>query len=342
MVQYHFGERSPVLVSIAVFALGFVLGALLYVCVEKPFRKRSLRLVLVYPFGVCLLILALGYFLEHTSHKGVGTINASAPAIVEPIRALAPVVVMGDSHANSLTPALQSILAGQHRFELGNLVGCPPLTDVFKIYTRKRGQHRIERCAALQQSRLQLIESVNPGLVILAARWGLYFTNQAPGYPQPWQDWLVTDLQHEPAYSRQKNLELLQRGLANTLRAMPGTTVAIIGQTPLHESVTFRCAKRLVESGHSDSAEINTTCNASQSALARQNYQSLNTLFLNLQQRFNNVIYIDPVELLCNSQRCDLVRQGELLYKDNNHVSEMGGLIYFEALSARLALRARP
>jgi hypothetical protein len=46
------------------------------------------------------------------------------------------------------------------------------------------------------------------------------------------------------------------------------------------------------------------------------------------------VTILDPAKELCHDKRCDVERDGRLLYFDDNHLSAVGASAYREALGA--------
>ena len=48
------------------------------------------------------------------------------------------------------------------------------------------------------------------------------------------------------------------------------------------------------------------------------------------------VIVLDPAEALCTAERCPLVHQGQVLYRDGDHLSIQGSRLLAEWLLPRL------
>jgi len=336
-MQYQFAEWDVHLLGGLILLLGSLAGVLLYRFIEKPFRYTSRKAALLGPVATsALVIVALSSILLREAP--VETVPAK-PLLDTQLTIPERTMLIGDSNAAMLVPGLSAALPPGAELIRQTLPGCPPIIDVFKVYMRKGLAGRARICARTQRNWPAMIARRDPQLVIFAARWDTLYSDEAPGYPQGWQDWLVRDLDAAPAYSREQNLELLAVGLENAIAAAGGRPVMIVGPTPLQFPQAIRCALREVEMKRLDDAAINARCGAVSRQLAEKNYASVRQLLSELDQRHAEVHILDPFARFCDAGICIIVEDGQMIYSDINHLSSLGST---ELIRYMLENPARP
>lgn len=53
-------------------------------------------------------------------------------------------------------------------------------------------------------------------------------------------------------------------------------------------------------------------------------YRSITRVLRSFAKEYSQVVSVDPVGILCPDKHCRLVRDGQLLYRDSDHVFEFG------------------
>lgn len=344
-VQHELADYSQSYLTWVELVFGFLLGGLLYLFIEKPMRAKRLKQVLPTLLGVYGLVVASLLLNIPSDSSGKDERNATGDDSFYSLfddrnsekTKLINAMLMGDSHAGSLSAYFIDATSDQFHVDTQISQGCPPLLGVYKIYTQKWGVGQASICSSLQEKKIASINKLKPQLVVIAARWELYHTDDIEGYPQPWQDWLTVEEPNNTMLSKEKNLELIEYGIVTLLEFLKDSQVILFGQVPLQTKNSYRCARKMLEKNSiSNDYAINSNCSAATSQLAKANYKSLSKLFSNIENRYDNLHYVDPVRSLCDENVCKLVEDNKLLYKDDNHLSYDGShLLLKEFLRSR-------
>ncbi len=336
-LYYRLAGGNPTLIAIVALALGIISGAMLYALVEQPFRKKPLKPVL-YTFVSAVLVVCVPVWLylpkdsaeAEAGHNGqVKDVTSSGePGAVFP--AGTKVILMGDSHAGALQAAIRGHM--EERKLLQPLVApdCPPLAGMKKIVTDPAMAKNSEYCGKLRRRWRQALRGNEGAMVIMASRWELLYADRAAGIPDPRQDWLVPLRGESSSRRAAVNLKLLERGLRNTLKLIGERDVLLIGNVPSQYRASVQCAIRETEEAASGDAETNRRCGALATGSARAHYSSTNALLERFAASHDNVFYVDPMAVFCNDDYCQLVRNGKVLYRDDNHLGFHGAGILVE------------
>jgi len=107
-----------------------------------------------------------------------------------------------------------------------------------------------------------------------------------------------------------------------------------MGQTPLQRKKLRDCVERNIALGGNEAAE---TCNTLPTIVAKEHYATLKKLFGDLENRYpKKVHFINVLDELCQKNRCLLSRNGQLLYRDHNHLSNYGSTIILDKALLRI------
>ncbi|WP_409315871.1 acyltransferase family protein [Pseudomonas sp. KCJK9016] len=333
--SYASVEESGPVDSAGLILLTLVLGYLSWRFVETPFRERRLlagrRQVLLAGFCGILILGLAGQALRWTDglpsrlseqalqyadgrewppeqlacltddkaaddklfcHYGVRGL---------PIQAL----VWGDSHATALVPVLEDgAKAHAVSVTLASSAGCIPV----------EGLESSRACAHFNQRIEQALSAKQVSDVVLVARWSLYLYGDANG-----------DLEHALRTPvGQYDRAVAERRLADGLRAKvarlreDGRRVWLVKEVPLQAfSPPYRLT-RLAMLGHA----VDGVGLAVDEHERRQGF--ISRLFAELAQD-PMVRIVDPAPQLCDEHGlCRAERDGYSLYKDDNHLSEVG------------------
>lgn len=237
---------------------------------------------------------------------------------------LPSVVLWGDSHMGALKQEASFLLEKNRLSGLfTGKTGCPPLLGVLK--TNIGGG---KACLEFNQSVLALIESsASVTTVVLHSRWALsvegsrYGAEKGPKY-------VLADTTTDEALL---NVDVVERGLLRTVRALVAANkkVIVIASVPeIGVSVPkvivnnlFWGKDRDIRPLRSDFTERQIRVNKVLSSLANQ-YPDLPIIF--------------PAASLCDDSHCQIALDGEPLYFDDDHLSNLGARLVLKQLESAL------
>jgi peptidoglycan/LPS O-acetylase OafA/YrhL len=318
---------------LAAAALSLLPAMASYRFVEQPLRRRSAdttrrvaRLTAVcvsLPLVVSLTAGALGDIaFRHASTKlpGLGFTQPSTQLTYLPDGiARGTIAIVGDSHAQVLVPQLGEQLTTLG-FTVVNLThpGCIFLPDLVA---------HLEGCEASIGDDLAALAADRPDLVVLTGRAAARMTRSADGFH-------ILDPDGVRATSVAEALTMYEIGLTAAFgRLTSGATpVVFVSSVPTFDTMP---APTLVQGLR---GEINLE------VVPRAVAELRDAAPLAIERRsastIGDVAVIDPLPLLCGPISCDQLRDGVLLYRDDNHLSQTGArrvtAAIVEAVLARL------
>ncbi len=335
--------------------LAGVLAWLSWRFVEQPFRQRDgigqAKRALPLALGLTAFLAALSGWLL-VSHGVPGRFTPSSdPAVLAMARADPPpraeggdcqsdadgfaqpctlmplagakgrIALYGDSHAQAILPAFQS-LAKARGLELHYAAsgGCPPLLGGYVL----NGNDRPEACAALAEAELAHAKAVQLDTVYLVGRWVLYAAEDPFNPPGRY---LLADSAQPLLWSRADSARVLAPLLARTVDAYraAGIRVVIVDQVPTQQFRVDRYVKWLalkppaeglasaITQGSVRSDAFLSLRTASSPALGAQEARGIQVL--RLEQAFQS------------GDRFLWGKPGESWYRDANHLSTAGALM---------------
>lgn len=343
---YVFGRaalfRAPTpLETTGLIGLSIALAAASWRYVEQPFRNRSFRLprpVLFRGAGVamaataaCAAVLVLGHGLPQRFSPNIRAILAEAsdhePRIHECFGLTADDVrkgrlcaigakaerasflLWGDSHADALIPAVQSVAKRQGRGGLfAGTDSCPPLLGVKRADTAK--------CAAFNEAVAKIATSKAIKEVILEARWAKNAEGSSFGQEPAGRVRLYDDI--SPGRTEKETRDVFYRGLDRTVAALrsAGKKVILVASVP---EVGFPVPPVLARAKLADpNAKLTTSA-----AVYRERQKFVLWSFAQMRKRYGaEVVYPDRV--LCPDGACRVALNGRPLYRDAHHLSVFG------------------
>ncbi|MGQ3050651.1 MAG: acyltransferase family protein [Roseateles sp.] len=318
--------KSGALLTVGLIALSIALGWLSYRFVEQPFMHSlfpggSARQVVFAGLALCVVVAAGAQFTRKFIHVGpeqerferaarwditeaTGCLTL-ADAVDQPAcefgfeRPSATVVLFGDSHAAQWFVPLQQ-LALKHHLRLVVLTksACPSVDVQVAVYTTLGDYHE---CTAWRERMLQRIERMRPALVIMASSSGY---SMEPGRWQAGLDRTVERLQRTGA----------QVGYLKDI-PFPGFNVpacyarASWRNWSVDEACTYLAAD--------EEARVGPLATAEEEVLVRRG-----AAFINLSHA------------ICDGPVCPTARNGLIMFKDRNHLTEEFALSLAPALEA--------
>jgi peptidoglycan/LPS O-acetylase OafA/YrhL len=213
-------------------------------------------------------------------------------------------LVWGDSHAQGITPLLETLAGEQGRSGLVSLASaCVPMLNIEHGTCAAPGVH-----LALDDPKLRN--------VILHARWGTS------------GDGVVAD--------GGLGLPALRRGLEATLSAAQrfGRRVVVIGPVPEASGhVPDAIARSLWFGSERDVRPRQAEFLAQQAGVLE--------LLRALQAKYGFSLEL-PHQVLCRGTHCDIMRDNKVLYTDAHHLSEAGVMLLHDMLARALTLPQAP
>ena len=216
------------------------------------------------------------------------------------------VVIWGDSHASHLNAGLSDLLYGQKfSFIDFSYSACPPILDFKSRGLNSGATHENDACLRNNNNAFEFVKGYQPDIVILAANWmqydGLNQFNQ------------LKDLDIESTVNRLKNLNLKK--------------IVLIGNFPIY---------------YIDQPKI--ASNFFLPKLSNRSYSRFNYSSINANQRMvkfaraHNLIFISPLDDLCNKNGCLLSVSDSFLSPiglDESHLTKEGSIYYIKYLSGK-------
>jgi len=210
------------------------------------------------------------------------------------------ILLIGDSHSFVWYPAfLAAIQKTDYQGVLVVLPGCPPLFEIASYDGAKN--ICIE---GFDENIGNLLKAQKFKKVFLVAHWSMY----SEGEPEKQPNHFISDATTN-SYEAQSSKSVLTRALENTIRRFNenGTQVVIVHSVP----VLPKTIQSLPE-------DFTTTLSA------YQNQNRFMTEFVDAHQGSFSLATIDPTGAFCANQLCISRAEGNVLYSDNNHISQAG------------------
>lgn len=300
--------------TLGLLALSIGLGRLSYRTVEQPFmhsllQRWSARRIIAVGLILCVLIAAAAQWVRKAVHVGpeqqhfqrvarwdaieaTGCLTLAAAVDQPPCEfgakpGKATVVLFGDSHAAQWFTPLEQ-LARKHQWHMVALTkaACPSVDVPVTVYTTLADYRE---CTIWRERMFQRIEAMKPGVVLLASSSGYRIAEDR------WQAGLA------------RTVERLQR---------TGAQVAYVQDTPAPGFNVPSCHARAVWRGSS----ADRTC----TYLRADEEARIASLVLaeTAAMRERNALFVDLSPAICADAVCRTARDGLVMFKDRNHLSE--------------------
>jgi peptidoglycan/LPS O-acetylase OafA/YrhL len=331
----------------AAIALSFVLAWLTFVVVERPIRRRVSRATPWRVVALASILCAIGGAAAIAA--GAGRPTSRTPVFATAIDdifasprfdancnrlfpttgeycqqyAESPKVttaLIGDSHAEAFLHGIGARLTarGENVVHLGES-GCPPLLDIERI-----SPGTTDTCGA-NRSVLEFVAN-NPDLarVVMAFRGTTDITGT--GFAPVERDMRITV---RIAGTSLPAGESIRIGLARTVEylAARGKVVWLLLQVPELDFQVDECAGRPFSFEHT----VRTPCGVAAS-IVRARQAPYRAVVEDVRQHVPALHVFDPLPYLCDQEFCFAMRNGELLYRDSDHLSRAGSLFFADKL----------
>ncbi|MCF7531474.1 acyltransferase family protein [Pseudomonas petrae] len=212
-------------------------------------------------------------------------------------------LIWGDSHAAALWPGVRIAAEQAHvPVWLASMSGCPPLVSTATS----------KRCQDFNALNVERVRTQKIPAVTLAARWSLYIYGLEGG------DKGYVLLKRESIAQNQAYFADALKAQVAELRAA-GAQVWLFKEVPQQRKGAIERLSSLARVGRS-AAQVGRPLVELD---ARQAF--INQLFASLSEADAGVHLIDPKPLLCEGGLCPAEVDGRSLYKDEDHLSDLGG-----------------
>ncbi len=349
---YVLGERA-LLPDLLVCIVALGLAYLSYRYIETPVRTmrfpflRQQRWTFAFGAALCLVGFAAAQTAVVAANRNVSSRLAEAAADKPPLQvrcnpggrfqgfptpdamcsdgaAGAPVgvVVWGDSHASHLLPMAGEAIAPHQLAVLQRTRnGCPPLLTATSIALGRIDQDCSQFNAAMMAD---LTWRAGEGLrgVILNARWMIYLTSPTPNPRETFVRGLTRVDAHpggviDPGarlgvwpHDLAGSAQTLERSLRETFVALraAGLSVMVVAPTPEMAFTVPECLARRHEGA----------CGTRRSAVEQRRAPALSAIRA-AASGLDGIDIWDPLDSLCDAETCFVVRDGIVMYTDEDH-----------------------
>lgn len=295
--------------------LSLMLAAVSWKYVERPFREKKLASSKATMFAVSGIASVGFIFLGLLGHFGIlrslpsTWYDSSYAGEHLPWKSLsqnknASFVLVGDSHAKQYFRGLREHIGPGSMLTESACLSLPYLTNVY----RDQAEERIS-CINLYQRVLAYIsENQKIDTVFLASR-----------YKKKLYD---LELRREIGILKPENhhaLQTFERRLRELISMFPkNVRLILIGNVP-----SAAVAQREMKNGMIKCLVVSSNCPTEYDRSMREG-RHINDLLRRASDEHTNVEFFDPADALCDSSKCYLVKNGQLIYSDHAHLTNFG------------------
>lgn len=231
---------------------------------------------------------------------------------------------IGDSHALSVVPALEKY-SKEHRTNIlfAGTSGCPPLLGIQAI----RGEADIQKnnCQKLNERVFEYVRDNKIEAVLLIARWS-YYTG---GTTHP-TEFSFISMDSSKKASKEFSRASFEYGLNQTIRRYNaiGVHIYLFEDNPqqLYDPKTILRKSGLTDRLINKYAVTTAEHHTNQSWISNQ--------FKRIANDVSGIINFD--DALCNRDLCPLVKNGEFLYYDDDHLSIAGSMKIYHKIETSI------
>ena len=323
--------------------VALVLAVLTHRFVETPWRegtgiKRSPQVVAAVAFGASIVaaLLAHGAMVmaerraaspvqrpfamardDGMAHNCWGSLleNATAPCIFGDTASRTTVVLLGDSHAEHWLPAVDRIGRERHWKIVAMVKPACPVADMPEL-VNARLKRAYAECTSWRRRMLRRIVGLHPSIAILSS-YDHYMPPDGNG-----SEWQVT-----PASWR--------RGLRRTysLLSSAGINTVVIRGTPNPGFDAPACLSRAASRApFKRRCEYDRAESLHPVAIAAQNDAA---------RGLDHIAFVDVNDRVCPTARCSVVQRGNIVFRDDDHLTATYSLAEAPVLGARIEAAVR-
>ena len=340
--------------------------------VERPFRNKQIvpiktLMLFIVPLSLLLFCSGLLYHLQILPQKTLNTsltyelpergmefagveINGENCSDRDPddtctignVNSEQKLVIIGDSHARVMTEAAQLFSEPyDYAFIDMTTTACPYLPGL-NMYSYS---NPLDYCdAKLQEKRTNALKQLDPAVVIVHARFSLYLhgngVNNTIGGVEPAKSYHI-GITGTENYDERFILyeESFKKGIRNLIdnqhKVIIVGGVPAHGWNPVHRLLTLEAT---IVDEKLDFEAVNELMKIPRTAVSERN-QPINKIILRTVNEFENVQYIDSVNLFCDEISCSSITKDQILYSNIDHLSFNGAQYLFKVVLEKAGLQ---
>lgn len=363
-------ETPSIGIRAAAVALAFLFAALTYWFIEKPVRYGLPTARKIVVLGISTILVGfigyqtyqhdgLAFRINETKRLNALLAAARAPALPDEDRVrckqsfLAPedshkcwiaknsaptIQLIGDSHARALYPGLRIALNGtsENLFHLGGVGGCPPFFDIIS-YQRNSPEEEHDLCTTLTNYALHVAETSSTiHTVVLVSRGPLYLSGKGFYYgtfsDEENHDRVLQSADQPGLTDHYRIWEVAMRKTLSRLVAR-GKRVVFILDNPELGFYPSSCI---------DARPLRLFTRVRQPcAIPYKDFDERNRkyreLVASVLKDYPAVKAFDAAAPLCDKQWCWAMKDGQMLYRDDDHLSLSGAQMMATRLMSLLS-----
>ncbi|MGQ0764601.1 MAG: acyltransferase family protein [Gemmatimonadota bacterium] len=353
-------DRSPagLWLRLAVLAVSFGLATLTHFALEKRVRRRaSPAWVPQLATAMSLLVVAglargawvrahpvplsdqnpfawpasLLWTRECAVRYGLPAEHSRYALCVAPGDSAPAVVLLGDSHANALYPGLDSVTTGGSPLMIGG-TSCPFLRYVQVSLRRGSDVGRREACPRITAAGYRALTG-GPKSVVLGARYAYYTSGSGFGAAEPYLRLNFRSDSSTAATREQQFADEVERDVGFLLSA--GHDVTLVLQTP-ELGFDARDCVRLRRTDRFRAPPRAGDCTVPRRYVEeRQRHYRVALAPVLAKLASARLRVLDPLDVLCDNERCHGLINGRPLYRDDDHLSIDGSVHLWTTFAAR-------
>lgn len=353
-----FEEATGRKATAALIIFTFLLSALSYQFIERPFRNKvgrkplivsillSLALITTFSSYVILSKGVASYFRLGFDPNIIATAEPSYLygdkgcdnndaiyfnktqfcVIGDTSKSNVDFLLVGDSHAMHAQPLLIKI---SNRFGLkgifGGVSGCPPLLGIYPLRGRPHPSDQSKRCYGFNQNGYEFVKANDVKTVFLVARWDYYVDGGNKGALVNISD---VSLQFGDINQTRRVYREAVKRTFEAYRAT-GAKVVVVLQVPYQNTNVKRFLQKLLKVDNAVDRDIMFVQSLKDGVpirehLLRQKIASSAWKELVAVSSKSNLIIIDPTSTFCSTGRCGFITESYAIYTDFDHASEQG------------------
>lgn len=249
----------------------------------------------------------------------------AAPCLRGDSKAAPSFLLIGDSHAHALSPAL---------FGAASTAGMAGLQFTSAGFLPGPGRALIGGGEDSRIGRARQLVETTPQVctIVLAGAWSDYATGEN------WKGkrWLYQDVLGTAATS-QENAPIFERALARFVAAYPDRKILLLDDVPAGRELDLNAHVRRALTHPAESGQ--SFLPAAKVAKRRQNYDAI---LSRIAAAHPNTSYIRVFGDFCATGDCPLFNGGIPVFRDGDHLSQQGALMWQEAFASKVlpAIRA--
>lgn len=234
-------------------------------------------------------------------------------------------VLWGDSHANHLRPALEPwAKANGTSFRQVTKALCPPLAGAVPAFAPRNMRGDCKRFNAETLDWILATPSIRQ--VILSARWPIYLGRSWP------REGLTPVLTLGEMVPKDISgaMAAFETSLDRTVKALSAKGIAVVILAPLPDLYQGG-AKCVGRSAHLGWDPRRCAVSASETA---SRIQPVTDTIRSVAARYRGVTIVEQAPLFCDEKLCSPLKDGVVVYRDDNHVTPEGAKLIVEKFPA--------